>query len=199
MKKEKNKEKKKHSTGKIVLCCIIAFIIGAVGMCVAFYVLENHTDIDWQYYIEHTLIPNAIAIIVSIGTACFALKPIIDRIATVVTVVVDKFKSATDDVNATVTSAARSEAEVYESRREIAELREEIDEIRECARLIPEALAVINEARDEILNNTEISKLGFGSMAEHVKNGAAKRIMNLKATKTESEVSADEGKNEAEG
>ena len=193
MNKEKNKEKKKHSTGKIVLCCIIAFIVGAVGMCVAFYALENHSDVDWQSYIEHTLIPNAIAIVVSVGTALFALKPIIDKIATVVMSVVEKFKSATEDVSATVTSSARSEAEVYESRREIAELREEIEEIRECARLIPEALAVINEARNEIINNTEISRLGFGSMAEHVKNGAAKRIMNLKAVKTESEVSVDEG------
>lgn len=196
MKKEKNKENKKYGAGRIVLCCIIAFIIGAVGMSVAFYVLKNHSDIDWQYYIEHTLIPNAIAIVAAISTACLTLKPIIVKIAELATSVVDKFKSATEDVSATVVSSAKSEAEVYENRREIAELRAEIEEIRECARLIPETLTVINEARDEIINNTEISKLGFGSMAEHVKNGAAKRIMNLKAAKTESEVSEDEGENE---
>lgn len=189
----KNKEKKKHSTGKIVLCCIITFIVGAVGMCVAFYALENHSDVDWQSYIENTLIPNAIAIVSSISAALLLLRPIIVNTAKVLIEVIGKFKQATEDVSATVTSSARSEAEVYESRREIAELREEIEEIRECARLIPEALAVINEARDEIINNTEISRLGFGSMAEHVKNGAAKRIMNLKAVKTESEVSVDEG------
>ena len=194
----KNKVKKKHSTGKIVLCCIIAFIIGAVGMCAAFYVLNKHVDIDWQYYIEHTLIPNAIAIIVSIGTACLALKPIIDKIAGVVMVVVDKFKSATDDVNATVTSAARSEEEVYQSRREFAEIRAEIEEIRECAKLLPEAVKVIEQTKKELQKNTEISKLGFGSMAEHVKNGAAKRIMNLKVEKAEREVVGDENGSEAE-
>lgn len=200
MKKEKKKEKKKYGAGRIVLCCVIAFIIGAVGMCGVFYVLRNHSDIDWQTYIEHTLIPNAIAIVAAIGTALLTLKPIITNIASVVTSVVDKFKSATEDVNATVTSSAKSEAEVYESRREIAELRAEIEEIRECAKLIPEALAVINETRTELINNTEISKLGFGSMGELVKKGSARRIMEYKTAKvTESEVNADEGSDEDEG
>ena len=194
---KKNKEKKKYGAGRIVLCCIITFIIGAIGMCAAFYALENQSDIDWQSYIEHTLIPNAIAIVTAVGTACLALKPIIDRIAMVVTSVVDKFKSATDDVNAAVSSSAKSEAEVYESRREIAEIRAEIEEIRACTKLIPEALTVINEARDEIIKNTAISKLGFGSMAEHIKNGAAKRIIEYKTAKAaEGEVNVDE-RNEA--
>lgn len=189
------KEKKKYGAGRVFFCSLIAFVIGAIGMCAAFYVLETRTDIDWQYYIEHTLIPNAIAIISAVGTACLVLKPSVDKICAIVNSVVDKFNSVTENVSATVSSSAKSEAEVYESRREIAELKSEIKEIRECARLLPEAVKVIDETKRELEKNTEISKLGFGSMSEHIKNGAAKRIMNLKTVKEESEVDVDENDN----
>lgn len=188
----KNKNKKTYGAGRIVFFCIIAFIIGAVVMCAAFYVLENKTDVDWAAYIENVLIPNGIAIVVAIGTTCLALKPIIDKIALVVTSVVDKFKQATDDVNATVSSSARSEEEVYQSRREISEMKQSIEDIKTLVSDMPEAMKVMRETRRGVAENNEMSRLGFGSMNELVKNGAARRITSYRGVNDESEVSEDE-------
>lgn len=188
----KTKVKKKHSTGTVVLWCIVMFILGAFAMCGAFYALSEHTDVDWRGYIENTLIPNAIAIVAAIATALLTLKPIITSIANTVNAVIGSFKQATADVNATVTSSAKSEAEVYESRREFGEIKAEIAEIRECAKLLPEALEIIKGTRSELKENTEISKLGFGSMSELTKNGAARRITDGKVNVTEGKVNLDE-------
>lgn len=193
----KTKVKKKHSTGILVLWCVVMFILGAFAMCGVFYALSEHTDVDWRSYIENTLIPNAIAIVAAIATALLTLKPIITSIANTVTAVIGSFKQAMADVNATVTSSAKSEAEVYESRREFNEIRAEIAEIKECARLLPEAVAVLNETRSELEANTAISRLGFGSMSELTKNGAARIITDGKAKASERTVKADEGNEEA--
>lgn len=193
----KTKEKKKHSTGALLMWCIITFILGAAVMCGAFYLLTEHAQVDWAEYIENTLIPSAIAIVAAIGTSCLALKPIIDKIALVVSSVIEKFKQATDDVNATVASSARSEEEVYQSRLQIAELKESVEEIKSLARDIPEALAVIRETRNSVAESCEMSRLGFGSMNELVKNGAARRISDLHAVSEGSEVSENDGSTEA--
>lgn len=193
----KTKVKKKHSTGILLMWCLVMFILGAFAMCGVFYLLSEHTDVEWRSYIENTLIPNAIAIVAAIATALLTLKPIITSIANTVNAVIGSFKQATDDVNATVTSSAKSEAEVYESRREFNEIRAEIAEIKECARLLPEALAIINETRSELKTNTEISKLGFGSMSELTKNGAARKITDGKVKVSEGKVTKDEGNEEA--
>lgn len=193
----KTKEKKKHGTGALILWCFITFILGAAAMCGVFYLLSEHVKVDWAEYIEGVLIPNGIAIVAAIGTSCFALKPIIDKIALVISNVIDKFKQATDDVKATVASSAKSEEEVYQSRREIAELKESVEQIKLLASDIPEALQVIRETRSSVAENNEMSRLGFGSMSELVKNGAARRISDLHTVSEESEVYENDGNAEA--
>lgn len=190
----KNKVKKKHSTGTVVLWCLVMFILGAFAMCGAFYALSEHADVEWRSYIENTLIPNAIAIVTSLTATLLILRPAITNLVNTVIPVINSFRQATQDVNATVTSSAKSEAEVYESRREFNDIRAEIAEIRECAKLLPEAVAIINETRAELKANTEISKLGFGSMSELTKNGAARRITGGRVKVSEGTVTEDEGK-----
>lgn len=190
----KNKVKKKHSTGTVVLWCLVMFILGAFAMCGVFYALSEHADVEWRSYIENTLIPNAVAIVTSLTATLLILRPAITNLVNIVIPVINSFRQATQDVNATVTSSAKSEAEVYESRREFNDIRAEITEIRECAKLLPEAMAIINETRAELKANTEISKLGFGSMSELTKNGAARRITGGRGKASEGTVTADEGK-----
>lgn len=192
MKKEKNKAKKKHSTGILVLWCFVMFILGAFAMCGVFYALSEHADVEWRSYIENTLIPNAIAMVTSLAATLLILKPSITSIVNMLKAVISLFKQATDDVNATVTSSARSEAEVFQSRQEIAELRAELNAIRDSVSLIPEALSIIKDTKEGVEDIGEVSRIGFGSMAEHVKNGAAKRIMNLKAARSERSAEEDE-------
>ena len=191
------KEKKKYGAGRIALFWIIGLLIGAGGMCVAFYALENHTDINWHVYIEETLVPNAMAIVAAIATALLALKPIITNIANTVTAVVGRFKQVTSDVNETVKSSARSEEEVYQSRLEIAAMREEIKQIRELATLIPGAVEAIADTRQRVNTNSEMSRLAFGSMNELVKNGAARQIMEYTSAKEERSESNNENSEEA--
>ena len=194
MKKEKNKEKKKHSTGILVLWCFIMFILGAFAMCGVFYALSEHADVEWRSYIENTLIPNAVAIVTSLAATLLILRPAITNIVNIILPVINSFKQATDDVNATVTSSARSEEEVYKSRQEIASIRAELDAIKESVALLPTVLSIIKDTKEGVEDIGEVSRIGFGSMAEHVKNGAAKKIMNLKAIRSERSAEDDENK-----
>lgn len=190
----KNKVKKKHSTGTVVLWCFVMFILGAFAMCGAFYALSEHADVEWRSYIENTLIPNAVAIVTSLAATLLILRPAITNIVNIILPVINSFKQATDDVNATVTSSARSEEEVYQSRQEIASIRAELDAIKESVALLPTVLSIIKDTKEGVEDIGEVSRIGFGSMAEHVKNGAAKRIMNLKAAKAERSAEDDENK-----
>lgn len=194
----KTKVKKKHSTGILVLWCFIMFILGAFAMCGVFYALSEHADVEWRSYIENTLIPNAIAIVTSIGAAIVLLRPIIVNIATIVAEAASKFKQATDDVNASVTSSARSEEEVYKSRQEIASMRAELAEIRELASILPGVAAAVDDTKRRVDTNNKMSKLAFGSMSELVKNGTARQISGyLPAKDVEGSVEEDEGSTEA--
>lgn len=182
---KKQKKIKRYGAGRVALFFLIGIVVGAILLCAAFYALENYADVDWRTYVEEQLIPQALAIIAAVGTACLALKPVIDRVALTVNSVISKFKSATDDVNATVTSSAKSEAATYEMMQQFANLREEITEIRELARQMPELIETVNAISRGVDDNTEISRVGFGSMIELTKSGASKRIMRIGARKTE--------------
>lgn len=182
---KKQKKIKRYGAGRVALFFLIGIVVGAILLCAAFYVLENYADVDWRTYVEEQLIPQALAIIAAVGTACLALKPVIDKVALTVNSVISKFESATDDVNATVTSSAKSEAATYEMMQQFADLREEITEIRELARQMPELIETVNAISRGVDDNTEISRVGFGSMIELTKSGASKRIMRIGARKTE--------------
>lgn len=219
MSRNKNKGRR---AGAFLIGALLGLIIGAVAVGALFYVLQEKSGIDWREYVEGTLIPQAIAVVASIGTACLFLKPTVDKIAAVVAAVVEKFKSVTEDVSATVTQSARSEEEIYENRLEIAGMKSLVEglgknvgealtaldsaaeagkDIRRMLSAIEESVSCNKELRDSVgdiltlaRQNKEIAQLAFGSMDELVKKGSARRIMTIASGEEEKGLEENENK-----
>ena len=173
------KEKKKYGIGRVILAFVIGLVIGAVLLCIAYYALREKGSLDWRTYIEEQLVPQAIAIAVSVGAALLAYKPVINGVASTVSAVIEKFKGATDDVNATVTASAKSRADVEAAVEEFGKIKDTVEEIRQNAAMLSGIAEELSAVRASVRDNVAISKLGFGSMIEHTKSGASREIMKI--------------------
>lgn len=154
---------------KVILLFLLGVSIGIVAACVVYYATIG--EVAWQDYVENELIPNAVLVLTSISTICLAAIPIVNR----VTDAVEKFKTATQDVNDTVENGKKTDRALAAQDEKIASFSARFDEME---RIFHEGIASVKSAAE---NSEKILRLGFCNTEELVKKGYAKEIQKVGA------------------
>ena len=171
---------------KIIVNFIVGVLVGAVAMCAVFYVTEGAGSVDWQEYIEGTIIPLVLSTATAAGVGSLAFKPTMDGICSLVKAAVGKFTQATKDVNDVKLNAAEKKAEAAEKLAKVTEFAAAVADMKKELSLTRGLLEAVQSATE--VQSSEVKqmlRLGFGNMDELVKKGSAKRIMKVGEIKTD--------------
>ncbi|HRF69892.1 MAG TPA: hypothetical protein PKV66_00515 [Candidatus Pelethenecus sp.] len=134
---------------RFILGMIIGLIAGVLLACGIYFLTIG--DVAWKEYFEEKLVPNLVIVLSSIGTILLAAMPIAGRVS----IVIDKFKKATKDVNDTVENNNKNV-------NRIACIEKRLDSIETTT-----------------ANTEKIARIGFCNMNELVTKGYAKEITKV--------------------
>lgn len=155
------KQKKLAIAYSLIIVVLALLLISLMAVCYASEAEEKNSDgteqikeetkSAWEVYVDEKLVPNIVLVLTAIGSIFIAISPILSKIRKAS----DKFKNATDDVNA-VTS------ESGENKKKVANLSLRLDNIEKS-----------------VLNTEQMTRLGFCNLDEIVIKGYASEIAKV--------------------
>ena len=167
---------------KLILCLVLGFILGACAAVGVYFLASG--EVNWQSYIENTLVPNIVAAGAAVGTLYIGSIPVLNLVKNAV----GKFHTATEKITKTAENGEQNEKALAEYDKRISAFEDECDN-RITA--FEDRFNTLDEGLSSLITNSEMAQkmmlIGFCNMDELVKKGYAAEIgkvsKNAKKTK----------------
>ena len=167
---------------KIVIVLFIIIFIASVALNVITVVDLNEGGelliMDkplsyWKEFAEAELLPKVILAISSLATAYTMFIPLVNRVKAEL----EKFKGATDDINATTVASLKSNKQVSEFK---AEMEQRFDEYEKYMKQrLDEYGEYMGQMKKATEENASILRMGLCNIPDLVRNGTARQIAKI--------------------
>ena len=164
--------------GKAFAIFLIGLVLGVLGAAGVYFLTVG--QVAWEIYLEEELIPSAVTVISAVGALAVVAIPIINRVS----LELNKFGAATNDIRQTVELGKKTDGALEAQDKLIADAIAAQDEkIAAFGKDFEDLKRLINERTvplvSSIENTEKIVRLGFCNLNEVVEKGYAVEIQRV--------------------